>query len=785
MIKYVLVRAISCYSRENIRQSKHQWILVNKQFIPVTKLTIDKITYCYVNIDDVYYTDKKIYGIVGSLLAFNDTYDYSGTVNSDFFGHEHSKVIKKMKNTLVNEGTMTLDLSTLVNLKITQAHHTHYRVSEVAVAAGMEYDSTDQLLYITDCRLYYIISRVMSDIGPIQASVATFMLYYVMLPEYWKDVFTSLLLMTRPDKLLRMLKVEGTVAKQSQHVFREDMNYVFELAVLQNRVDSTIDWEAEKDHRVHPVVAKPDVTSLRRALEALFSQAKSEGRLPMRYTWEEYWSLRWGISPSGAVHSEYSTDNDVIKTIPQRYRNKTTVLAAMANGLDHAHFLSRPPAITAHTSTKYEWGKTRALYGCDLTSHLMADFGMNACEDTMPSFVPIGSDANEDNIIQLMERMKHGIPFCYDYDDFNSQHSCESMEAVIDAWLTIYSNDISTQQYSSVLWTKQSIRDMKYRGPDLNMVSVGGTLFSGWRLTSFINSALNFAYLETAGLKDKIDYSLHNGDDVFGMASNLGQAYSLIGSAEKIGIRAQVTKMSIGTISEFLRTDVNSTNPNGKQYLTRGCATAVHARAETNEPTSCIEVIVNNDTRVSALVKRGGSVIIADKLNSIYNKRLSRLFSVTHTDINTVLTTHLACGGLSKVREMTGNVVTRVPSGHVDDVALSIVERQMHALEAYATQIIKNCGIPYDLVRKNKLKNMAYTAIATQPVVFRIGTEDTKKTAIMQALYHAWSPTHAAVYYSKVRAFTATLQAVGTLSLAKWNVLTNSGDPALWANVMF
>lgn len=59
------------------------------------------------------------------------------------------------------------------------------------------------------------------------------------------------------------------------------------------------------------------------------------------------------------------------------------------------YYYNRVPMIYSSVSTKYEWGKVRALFGCDITSYLMADFPMGQAEECLPSYFPVGQKANE------------------------------------------------------------------------------------------------------------------------------------------------------------------------------------------------------------------------------------------------------------------------------------------------------------------------------------------------------------------------------------------------------
>ncbi len=78
---------------------------------------------------------------------------------------------------------------------------------------------------------------------------------------------------------------------------------------------------------------------------------------------------------------------------------------------------------------------------------------MGDCEEMMPSCFPIGQRANEKYVRKIISTFSDGVPLCYDFDDFNSQHSTESMVAVIRAWQVVFGNMLSPEQRRSLEWT--------------------------------------------------------------------------------------------------------------------------------------------------------------------------------------------------------------------------------------------------------------------------------------------------------------------------------------------
>lgn len=142
--------------------------------------------------------------------------------------------------------------------------------------------------------------------------------------------------------------------------------------------------------------------------------------------------------------------------------------------------------------------------------------------------------------------------------------------------------------------------------------------------------------------------SLHNGDDVFASTANLGSALKLIENANSIGARAQISKMNVGTIAEFLRMDIKAKDPLSAQYITRGCATMVHSRIESEAPYSLRSIVLAYKSRYDELISRGAS---AKVMKRIYRKQLffaRLLFGADKKIIDALITYDLSAGGLVK-----------------------------------------------------------------------------------------------------------------------------------------
>lgn len=604
----------------------------------------DKFIAYYAKFSSVNETMPKLAAMVGQTIAGNFRHGFSS--KTDYNLYEGVAVIgKQLRLHLVNF-KYKYDQARLVDSRISHMHHNHVRTKDVIKTPGV----TGEVAYMC---------MQLDRLTDIASTHATFLTYVFALEDGIKDIFFGLLACY--GKLDReWLKYEGMAAKQSQGTTAYDLSSIFELNVLINRVDDDIDWDKERSNRERSTTVDIAAHEVRRIAREAFLFGKMEGKKPLMLDWEQYWSQRAIAMPAGSVHSKYEHDKEILRKLPYGMKNKKG-FASVHENVPQQFFLDREPEIEAHTSIKYEWGKVRALYGCDFTSHVNADFGLTMCEDTFPHFMPTGSSATEDAVRKTMVQMKSGIPFCYDYDDFNSQHSKESMKQVILAWLDVYLDCITDEQRLSVLWTAQSVEKQRVvREGGLEEYDADGTLFSGWRLTSFINTALNYVYLVKAGIKQNTLKSLHNGDDVFATLKNMAQGIALINAAESIGVRAQVTKMNIGTIAEFLRMDLRSQNPTGSQYLTRGVATMVHSRIESEAPLSLSALVQSYHTRAQEVIDRGGDFRF---IRDVFRKQISfarRLFGSSKEITDALLETDIVAGGIKRGGEISDYALVEV-----------------------------------------------------------------------------------------------------------------------------
>lgn len=792
-IRYVLVDIWDVNDDRNIRDMDIQQAKMFDTWVFVNKLQIDeKMVACYVNLDNVWYHQTNAVKVLGSVIANNHTYGY-GYVNSQNF-YDYIIQYGQKRGLSGQQHTWYCDCET-TSQKITQYHHLHVLPSEALNACGL-YKIKTNVRTCHKCereqiRLYGELADLVDlcrRVSDSKQSHATFITYYMSAPRWAQKFLIGLHCVARDQdiNIMDILKIEGICAKQVQGIYRNDMNVIFELQVLINRVDSAVQWDKEKINRTNiDVVDIPYSEVFKIACEA-FAHAESNGARPRRSAWHSYWAQRYALTPNGAIHSQYQKDDNYIKEVKHRYRTKKTVLSTM-NSLKFVDLINRTPEITAKTSTKYEWGKVRALYGCDITTHLLADFGMAQCESTLPSWMPVGERASEANIVKLMDTMKIGVPVCYDYDDFNSQHSVSSMQAVINAWLSVYARHLTPEQVTAVDWTSRSLDKMIVKD-DLGTgthYTAKGTLFSGWRLTSFVNTVLNWVYLEKAGLSQNVIKSIHNGDDVYAVTSTLGDAMQLVSNAANMGIRAQVTKMNIGTIAEFLRMDLRTTNITGKQYLSRACATLVHGRVESSEPNSALDAMEADAERITAMVHRGARLQFISNLSKILDINLGRVFDLDVSDIAKVKQIHRVHGGLNDEKIQLREKVVKVSFGNENLEVTGLIKNMSHGINDYINFIAYQLDIDRDRLDTKMVKASAarqLTQYKTKLVIEPISIFESVK---LMSLYHGWKNLPVLKQLNQARSVTSKIGlALLDLDNCYKDVLVRTGEPLKWLSIL-
>jgi hypothetical protein len=532
--------------------------------------------------------------------------------------------------------------------KISSEHHTHLRPEEIWDVASSHKDKLNCL------KLMLTWLRRIS--GLTEAVVSTFMLYATLVDKVDLYLFLGskrLSGITDVSTLTNKLKEVATPLKSVHNPITCDLTSLFELQVLVNRGIGAVDWVTEKSHRVNPDVVNVSYEQVKKYAKEVFDMGVKGGYVYPTMSWDSYVQARWQWSPSGSVHSQYEDDHNYISK-SYRHRTKFVTLCKMGRGQLNK-MLSRPSQIRAWPSVKYEWAKQRAIYGTDLTSTVITNFAMYECERVLKDRFPVGVEAEATRVHKKLEILLADCEsFCYDFDDFNAQHSKSSMSAVLDSYLETFGYAMSEDQVKAMEWVRASIFDVKIKNKENDdFYEPKGTLLSGWRLTTFMNTVLNYAYMKISGALDTpgVVDSVHNGDDVLVAVDNISSVTKCMYKMSKINARAQATKCNLMSVGEFLRVEHKSLKKTttGAQYLTRACATAVHGRTESQEPSDALSLLQAHYTRVSELEARCGSdnKPLLDDFRELLRRRVSEVFSVPEKILSDFCRCHKVVGGMN------------------------------------------------------------------------------------------------------------------------------------------
>ncbi|BAT62482.1 RNA dependent RNA polymerase [Red clover powdery mildew-associated totivirus 3] len=531
-----------------------------------------------------------------------------------------------------------LAMSKLPHSAITQQHHLHFNITEACQTIDRN-------------RLSYLLEVLSVPSDATQAFASGLFMWGALVGDaMFERVRESGLFGSRSSAQFAAIAKQISVeAKSLQNLHTEDYRSIFELDVLVNRGVGKVDWEKEQENRQHPKVATVDACEVRRTAYLVFRKALEQGRRPVSMSWDEFWSARWEWTAAGAVHSNAPGDSKYIFKEVNEMKNKFITMSAMPK-LPLSHFLQREPGIDGWASVKYEWGKQRAIYGTDLTSYVLSNFAMYACESVLPSAFPVGPDADEANVAARVGGvLNNRMPLCIDFEDFNSQHSVEAMQAVLDAYSDVFDHLLTVEQKYALRWTAQSIGKTSITNNIANCgtYSTKGTMLSGWRLTTMMNSVLNYVYTTHLLGRDRDDTpSVHNGDDVLLGVKNMRVAQEMNRRAQRVGIRLQPSKCAFAGIAEFLRVD--RIRGSGGQYLTRSVATIVHSRVESKPKPNVKDLIEAMETRLADLHQRGASIRKIARIREVYYHKLAGIFKSEVDTMYAIKSIHRVNGGISQ-----------------------------------------------------------------------------------------------------------------------------------------
>nr|QIP68067.1 RNA-dependent RNA polymerase [Erysiphales associated totivirus 13] len=728
------------------------------------EFNLKKTTAFYVKLDHVSRVTKKTQAIVGAHVSGNFRCGISEWNHYDYYSST-DRVAGAAHNTSLSNADKKW-ISSLTATRISQDHHlfiSHRELIQVIHDLEVSKNKLDTYARRDIEERLAAIKTLIDNSARLNlensVSFNTHAVYMLVAPLFAvRHVVRLIITSENEDVYDKLCKLESQAAKQLQTLFRDDLSAVFEIQVLRNRIYKDVDWKTEKNNRVKTNGVNVSSTDVYRRAMHIFGDAKAEGNFPMKKNWCDYWGERWAKMPNGSIVSQYAEDDAVKKKLPVYARNKASFFASVSNS-DHTTWLNRQPEICATASVKYEWGKVRALYGCDVTSFLHADYSMGQCENLLPSYFPVGEKANDNYVKRVISSFNRSVPFCFDYDDFNSQHTTAAMVAVLEAYKNSYKDFLTDEQRSSLDWTIESIQRQTIKNHITHDQYIAdGTLMSGWRLTAFMNTMLNRIYLIEAGLLDNVIYSVHNGDDMFAGVDTIQDALNIMRRSHELNIRAQAAKINIGTIGEFLRVDTRSKNATSAQYLARAVSTATHGRVETAKPNDYVGLASSLKCRFDELKERGA---VAETVNIIEQQCQEYAANLFNTNIELYAVardTHVIQGGISQTAPVRNKKIVRKPR-YLKNSSESLVVRRMIkvGVDDYVATVKRKLLYSKDTEMSHKLFNMehlydlAVDALDRNPVSYELVDEENNRIAYYRGMHKAFKNNKFISPISKLR----------------------------------
>jgi len=345
--------------------------------------------------------------------------------------------------------------------------------------------------------------------------------------------------------------------------------------VLAGRLAASVDLAADRDYRLSPegVAAKVlhcDQHELAKHVKAILDDEMRDCSLP---DVDDFWDKRWLWCVNGSHSPAASSELDIDHSLLTRFHTQTYRRMAAETCT-----VNPIPNWTGKTlvscSEKLEHGKSRAIYACDTRSYFAFEWLLGPVQRAWRNKrVLLDPGGGGHSAIAARVRKSFlggGVNLMLDYDDFNSHHSTRSMQTVISVLCEKLNVD---PRLSSVFVSSFDSTYCKVSG---EWKKVYGTLMSGHRGTTFINSVLNAAYLRAAwgaSTYDKL-FALHAGDDVFIRVKDLTSCAPLLQQAEAFGCRMTPAKQSLGSrVAEFLRMAINPLSSVG--YFARSVASLI------------------------------------------------------------------------------------------------------------------------------------------------------------------------------------------------------------------
>jgi hypothetical protein len=389
-----------------------------------------------------------------------------------------------------------------------------------------------------------------------------------------------------------------------------------------------------------------DSSSLRRAIREVLAEELTTA--PKWMDRDDYWSRRWMYTKSGS-HTRHIEDIMYGKRLdlPEQPTRREFAESVRENIVAEGS-----PSVWAGLSWKLENGKTRAIYGCDTRSYFTFDYLLRPIEAVWRNKSALLNPGMNLQSTLYPELADKG-PFYYmlDFDDYNSQHTLEAMKMVIEEATRGAPEDVREWAINS--WDSMNVRWVSDKTGKLEVKRMVGTLPSGHRATTFVNTVLNAAYCRVVmGDSYKQLGAYHAGDDVimWGPHEPLSRAIS---GVERSTLRVNRSKQSIGNVAgEFLRVAFNKKEARG--YLARavsGCVSGSWVTEAQIAPRSYLD----NFTRMAWTMANRSEVRNA---GAVLTHSLMDRMNISESEAHAICTIRVSIGG-SPIMDDNPNPWTR------------------------------------------------------------------------------------------------------------------------------
>jgi hypothetical protein len=341
------------------------------------------------------------------------------------------------------------------------------------------------------------------------------------------------------------------------------------------------------------------------------------GKHPVWPSKEEYWSRRWLYTKSGA-HSRRieKLKLDERLDLPERPTRRE-----FAESVEECMVAKGEPSCHAGQSVKLDTGSTRAIYSGDTINYYTFDYLLMPIETVWRNkscLLDPGCRQPTELYSALANNMD--VNLMIDFEDYNSQHEKSAMKVVIEEACAGAPPEVLKWALESfdkeiVYWREDGVE---------KSAKTVGSLFSGHRATTFLNTILNSAYIRFVYGSVRLPVrSYHAGDDVYlsGKAEFVGE---LVEKLLKSNVRINRSKQGCGRhVGEFLR--VAFTRDAGRGYLTRCISSLVSGSWTTESRGSTAELALNYGRQLWTMMVRSGSRKLGWLLRTSMVRRLPEI----------------------------------------------------------------------------------------------------------------------------------------------------------------